>query len=183
MTLKSAILAVGLMLAAGTARAEGLTLTSPDLTDGGTMPERHVLEGFGCHGGNLSPALAWSGAPAGTESFVVTAYDPDAPTGSGWWHWVVFNLPAATDGLPQGAGSGSAAPPEGAVQSRTDFGPPGYGGACPPQGDAPHRYIFTVHALKVPSLPLDASAAPAMVGFYVHANSLASARLTVTYGR
>ena len=148
------------------------------------MPEASVLNGFGCTGGNRSPALAWKDAPAGTRSFAVTIYDPDAPTGSGWWHWGVFNLPASTSGLPAGAGD-PAKPnlPAGAVQNRTDFGTSGYGGPCPPQGDKPHRYIVTVHALKVESLPLGADAGGAMLGFYLGANALAKASLTFTFGR
>ncbi len=160
------------------------TITSPDITDGAPMAEAQVFSGFGCTGGNISPAVAWSGAPEGTESFALTVYDPDAPTGSGWWHWVVFNLPAETTALPAGAGSADGgALPDGAVQSRTDFGAHGYGGPCPPQGDAPHRYQVTIHALDVPSLPLDAEASGAMVGFMVHAHSLGSATVTGLYGR
>ena len=113
--------------------------------DGGKLPNRHVFNGMGYDGDNISPHLMWDDVPAGTKSFVVTCYDPDAPTGSGWWHWVVANLPADTRVLPQGAGSGQAELPEEAVQTRTDFGKAGYGGAAPPKGET-HRYIFTVHA-------------------------------------
>lgn len=148
------------------------------------MSEAQVFDGFGCSGDNISPALTWSGAPAGTKSFAITAYDPDAPTGSGWWHWVVFNLPADINTLPSGAGAASGeGMPDGAVQSRTDFGTPGYGGACPPEGDGPHRYQFKVWALDTDSLPLDASASGAMVGFYLNAHALDTATLQVTYQR
>lgn len=160
------------------------TLTSPDLPDGKPLPNAQVFNGFGCTGANVSPRLQWTGAPAGTKSFAVTVYDPDAPTGSGWWHWVVFNIPATTTELEAGAGeaAGSKAP-RGAVQSMTDFGAPGFGGACPPPGDKPHRYIFTVHALKVDSLPLDAKAPGAMVGYYLGQNTIAKASFTRTFGR
>ncbi|WP_205952815.1 kinase inhibitor [Pantoea stewartii] len=153
---------------------------SQDLHDGDKMPEKHVFNGMGYQGENVSPHLAWEDVPEGTKSFVVTCFDPDAPTGSGWWHWVVANLPADTTSLPQGAGSGKAALPAGAVQTRTDFGQAGYGGAAPPAGET-HRYIFSVHALDVESIEVDAGASGAMVGFNVHFHVLASASLTVHY--
>lgn len=172
------------LLLAVPATASAFELTSPDVNEKAPIAERHLFAGFGCTGGNVSPALAWKDAPAGTQSFAVTVYDPDAPTGSGWWHWVVFNLPASTTGLPAGAGD-TAKPtlPAGAVQSRTDFGAPGYGGPCPPQGDKPHRYVFTVYALKADKLPLGPDASGAMVGFNLNANALAKASLTAHYGR
>ncbi|MEB6335834.1 kinase inhibitor [Serratia rhizosphaerae] len=155
-------------------------LYSNDLQDGATMPEAQVFNGMGYQGENLSPHLAWSGAPAGSKSFVVTLFDPDAPTGSGWWHWVVANIPADVNELPTGAGSGQPGLPAGAIQTRTDFGQAGYGGAAPPQGER-HRYQFTVHALDVESIEVDANASGAMVGFNVHFHSLGSASLTVHY--
>lgn len=159
-------------------------LESPDLQRGGRIPETHVLNTFGCTGQNVSPALQWSNAPEGTKSFAVTVYDPDAPTGSGWWHWVVFNLPASATSLPQGAGIPKGEQlPAGAIQGRTDFGQPGYGGPCPPEGDKPHRYQFTVHALSTEKLPLDENASAAMVGFYIHNHSLGKAVLTAQFGR
>ena len=139
---------------------------------------------MGCTGQNISPALDWTNPPAGTRSFAVTAYDPDAPTGSGWWHWVMFNIPAGTSELPAGAGAPDASlAPQGAIQSRTDFGVPGYGGPCPPEGDTPHRYIFTVFALSVDALPLDENAPGAMVGFFLNANVIDKASFEATYGR
>ncbi|WP_029569812.1 kinase inhibitor [Pantoea ananatis] len=153
---------------------------SQDLHDGEKMPEKHVFNGMGYQGDNLSPHLAWEDAPEGTKSFVITCFDPDAPTGSGWWHWVVANIPAETTSLPQGAGSGKAALPAGALQTRTDFGQAGYGGAAPPAGET-HRYIFSVHALDVDKIDVDEGASGAMVGFNVHFHVLASASLTVHY--
>jgi Raf kinase inhibitor-like YbhB/YbcL family protein len=125
--------------------------------------------------------LSWTPGPDGTLSYALTCYDPDAPTGSGWWHWVVFNIPANVTSLPKGFAADDATIP-GLVQSRTDFGKPGYGGPCPPPGK-PHHYIFTVYALKVKSLDLDANASGAMVGFYIGMNKLAKAKITAIYSR
>jgi len=157
-------------------------LTSKNVKDGGTLPEAQVFNGFGYSGGNVSPQLAWEGAPAGTKSFVLTMYDPDAPTGSGWWHWVVINIPGSVNELPEGAGSGKGKFPNGALQTTPDFGAPGYGGAAPPAGPK-HHYVFTIHALKVDHLDLDENASAAMVGFMANSTSLAKATLTVTFGK
>lgn len=166
------------------AHAAGFTLSSPTIKPGSTLTEAQVFNGFGCTGKNISPALAWSGVPAGTKSLAVTVYDPDAPTGSGWWHWVVYNLPAATTGLPEGAGSADGKGlPAGAVQGRTDFGAAAFGGACPPVGDKPHRYIFTVFALKTEKIELPADASAALVGYMLNANKLGSASFTAKFGR
>ena len=170
------------ILFAHTAHAAEFTLAGPTLNPAATLAMQHVLNGHGCEGGNISPALAWQNAPAATKSFAVTAYDPDAPTGSGWWHWVVFNIPASVTSLPEGA-SNTGKLPAGAVDSLTDFGAPGYGGACPPKGDKPHRYIFTVYALDAPALDLKPGAMPAMVGFMLGKHTLAKASVTVTFGR
>ncbi len=155
-------------------------LFSNDLKDGEKMPERYVFNGMGYKGDNISPHLAWDDAPTGTKSFVVTVYDPDAPTGSGWWHWLVANIPANIRVLPQGAGSGKAGLPEQALQTRTDYGKAGYGGAAPPAGET-HRYIFTVHALDVETIDVGENDSGAVVGFNVHFHSLGSASLIVTY--
>lgn len=158
------------------------TLVAPDLASRGRVTAAHVFNGMGCAGQNISPTLQWSNPPAGTKSFAVTAYDPDAPTGSGWWHWVMYNIPAATTGLPAGAGNGRNAP-RGSAQGTTDFGTKGYGGPCPPVGDAPHHYIFTLFALKVDRLDLPGNATAAMVGYNLNANKLGTARVTSLYGR
>ncbi len=186
LTLLIAVLALPLAGAAE-APASGsgeFKLMSSELVAGGRLELRHVFNGFGCTGGNVSPALSWSGAPAGTKSFAVTVYDPDAPTGSGWWHWVLIDIPAAVSALAAGAGdvtSGKA--PKGSTQMTTDFGKPGFGGACPPAGDKPHRYVFTVFALKVDRLGVDPGATAAMAGFMLNANALAKTGFTVYYGR
>lgn len=168
------------ILSTGIARAE-MKLGSDDMREGGQLAAEQVLNGFGCKGGNISPSLSWTGAPAGTRSFALTVYDPDAPTGSGWWHWTVFNIPPDVSALSQGA-SGTEKLPKGAIEGRTDFGEPGYGGACPPPGK-PHRYVFTLHALKVDRLSIDDKASAAMLGFNLGANTLETAKLTVLYGR
>lgn len=160
------------------------SLSSPQVANGAYVPSQQVFSGFGCTGGNTSPALSWINPPDGTRSFAVTVYDPDAPTGSGWWHWVVFNIPATASSLPVGAGSvDSHLAPSGAVESRTDFGMTGYGGPCPPVGDTPHHYLFTIYALNVDKLPLTSDTMPAMVGYYIHQHMLGSARITALYGR
>jgi Raf kinase inhibitor-like YbhB/YbcL family protein len=187
----SAALALG-MLAAWPASASDIVpkskatmkLSSAEIKPGATINDEHVFNGFGCTGKNVSPALTWSGAPAGTKSFALTVYDPDAPTGSGFWHWVVFNIPANTTKLAKNAGDVKAnLMPAGAVQSRTDFGVPGYGGPCPPKGDKPHRYIFTVYAVDADHLDADANMSAAVIGFNLHFHSLATGTFTGKYGR
>jgi Raf kinase inhibitor-like YbhB/YbcL family protein len=181
--LGSALFAAALVAALPAAAAD-FKLTSADVKAGGTIDNTYVFKGFGCAGDTMSPALAWSGAPAGTKSFAITVYDPDAPTGSGWWHWTVANIPPTNSGLVRGAGDAAGKGlPAGAVQTRTDFGAPGYGGPCPPQGDKPHRYVFTVYALKVDKLDIDANASAALLGFMIHFNTLGKATFTSTYGR
>lgn len=167
--------------ASAPAFSELFTVQSKVFKNGGTLAEPQVLDGFGCKGANISPDLSWTGAPKDTKAFAITMYDPDAPTGSGWWHWVVFNIPATVTSLAKGAGSKGGTMPAGAIQSRTDFGSPGYGGPCPPPGK-PHRYIFKVYALKAP-IELKEDASAAMVGFQLNQNKLAEAVLNTEYGR
>ena len=164
--------------------ANAFEVQSASIAPGGTFAAAQYYEGFGCTGGNLSPALAWRDAPAGTRSFAVTVYDPDARTGSGWWHWMIVNLPATTQSLPEGAGRiDTKALPPGAFQIRNDYGAAAYGGPCPPAGSAPHHYVFTVYALKTAQLELPRDASPALAGFMIHANAIGSAQMTVRYGR
>ncbi len=164
-----------------------MTLTSTSFEDDDYLGNAHILSeahGFGCAGGNQSPQLTWSGAPEGTESFALTCFDPDAPTGSGFWHWVVVNIPPATTSLELGAGAADNGKlPAGALQVRTDFGAPGYGGPCPPAGDHPHRYLFTLHAVGVAALPVTADTSAAVVGFQLHFNTLDKASLMGLYKR
>jgi len=170
---------------ATTTEAQGtFRLTSKDIAPNATIAAAQTFNGFGCTGANVSPSLAWSGAPAGTKSFALTMYDPDAPTGSGWWHWVVYNIPAKAKAIAAGAGDAKKnALPAGSAQGNTDFGTPGYGGPCPPAGDKPHRYIFTLYALKVEKLDIPAGATAAFVGFNINGNKLGSATFTAMYGR
>jgi len=168
----------------GAQSAGRFTLSSTELAQGRQIPLAQVFGGMGCNGRNLSPSLAWRGAPAGTKSFALTLYDPDAPTGSGWWHWVVYDIPASASSIAGGAGDAAKKLlPAGAVQGNTDFGAPGYGGPCPPQGDKPHRYVFTLYALKTDRLDVPANATAAYVGFNIHANAIGKATFTALYGR
>lgn len=172
---RTAILATLMASAlAAPAFADGFTLTSPDIAEGQQLSSDFVFQGFGCEGGNVAPTLEWSGAPEGTESFAITVYDPDAPTGSGWWHWFAFNIPAEVTSLP----GGGEVP---GVQLTNDYGATGFGGACPPPGEV-HRYEFTVHALGT-TLEIDGSVSNALAGFMVNANSIASSSITAVYNR
>lgn len=172
------------MMVTLSAAAADFKLSSAEVKAGGTLTAEQVFNGFGCTGGNVSPSLSWSGAPADTQSYALTVYDPDAPTGSGWWHWVVINIPASVHSLAKGAGAPqSQSLPAGAEQVRTDFGIKGFGGACPPMGDKPHRYIFTVFALKSPKLDVPADATAALAGYMINGNVLAKTSFTAYYGR
>lgn len=180
---KTTFLLLALLLTIGTVHGQGtFTLTSANLGGEATLQEE--FDGFGCTGKNQSPQLAWENAPAGTKSFAVTMYDPDAPTGSGWWHWLVFDIPADVDALAPGAGNPKLnLMPKGAIQSLTDYGAQGYGGPCPPKGHGLHQYIITVHALKAEKLGLDAEANAAVVGYYLYQNTLAKASIVAYYER
>ena len=158
------------------AMALPFAVTSPDIKNGETFTNEFVFSGFGCTGANKAPKLEWGGAPADAKYFAVTMYDPDAPTGSGWWHWSVINIPPSTSALDP------AKLPEGAISTRTDYGTTGYGGPCPPVGDKPHRYILTVYALK-DKVPLEAEVPAAQVGYYINSLKIGEASLTAYYGR
>jgi Raf kinase inhibitor-like YbhB/YbcL family protein len=158
------------------------SVVSDDLVDQASLPMAHVAASAG--GDNISPHLSWSGFPAQTQSFVVTCFDPDAPTTSGWWHWVVVDVPVSTTVLPRGAGSADGDRlPAGAFHVPTDFGVGGYGGAAPPPGDHPHRYLFAVHAVDAPTLGLDDSVRAAVVGFNLTFHTLARAVIAPTFQR
>lgn len=170
------------LLNIGSVCAQEFTLKSDDLS--GQLTETQVFSGFGCNGKNISPSLKWIDAPKNTKSFAVSVYDPDAPTGSGWWHWVIFNISSDINELKADAGNPQKGlAPKGSIQSVTDFGEPGFGGACPPEGDKPHAYIFTVYALDVAKLDLDEKAPPGMVGFFLNQHVIAKASLIAYYGR
>jgi Raf kinase inhibitor-like YbhB/YbcL family protein len=158
------------------------TVTSSDVSDGGTMPTPQVSGVMGAGGEDRSPQLSWSGFPEGTRSFAVTVYDPDAPTASGFWHWAVANIPASVTELPSGAGDkNSQNLPDGAIQLRNDAGFAGYVGAAPPPGHGPHRYFVVVHAVDTDALDVDADTTPAVLGFNLAFHSLARATLVATY--
>jgi len=164
--------------------AQGFELLSNDIQAGKPMPKAQEYQGFGCDGGNISPQLAWREVPADTKSFAVTAYDPDAPTGSGWWHWIAYNISADVRELPRDAGNPtSSSAPAGMVQHRTDYGTPGFGGACPPQGDKAHRYQFKLFALDVDRLDITPESSAALVGFMINAHKLGMAELEALYQR
>lgn len=172
------------LLLAAAGQAAAFKLESPDIKSGATIDKKFEANVFGCTGENKSPALRWSAAPKDTRSFAVTVYDPDAPTGSGWWHWSVINIPATVMELKPDAGNASNANlPSGARQVRIDYGVAGWGGMCPPPGDKPHRYVFTVHALKTDKLDIPADATAALAGFMINANSIGKASFTAKYGR
>lgn len=181
--MKKLISTLILALVASSAQAAGFTVTSSDYpTQMGTnISMAHVFNGFGCTGENKSPAISWSGAPRNTKSYAVTIYDPDAPTGSGWWHWVVFNIPADVTALPTNASENGL--PQGAVQSRTDFGSEAYGGPCPPKGERAHRYVVAVHALDVETLDLKPESSGALVGYMLNEHRLGKAQMVAKFGR
>lgn len=171
-------------IAVMTGPAWALEISSPGIGKDHKIPNKYVANSFGCSGGNLSLPLAWKGVPADAKSLAITIYDPDAPTGSGFWHWLVVNLPPSATGLPEGAGAaGNGKLPAGAVQARNDAGTAAYFGPCPPKGDKPHRYIVTIFAVKTDKLSIDANTSGAVVGFNLHFNTLAKASVTYTYGR
>jgi Raf kinase inhibitor-like YbhB/YbcL family protein len=173
---KTALLLSAFIISFNIVSSQTFTLKSTDI--GGQATQKQFFNGMGCSGQNVSPQLSWENTPEGTTYFAVTMYDKDAPTGSGFWHWVIFNIPATVTELKSGAGelSKKLAPKE-AIQSITDFGKPGYGGPCPPAG-APHQYLITVYALKS-KIELDKNASPAMVGFYLNSNMISKASIVM----
>ncbi|GAB3114974.1 YbhB/YbcL family Raf kinase inhibitor-like protein [Aestuariicella hydrocarbonica] len=178
------VLIFGLAVAASSALAGEFSLTSQTIHEGAMLTNEQVFNGFGCSGENISPDLKWTSGPSGTKSYALTVYDPDAPTGSGWWHWIAYNIPANVTEFSKNAGTEDGALlPAGVVQGRSDFGSYSFGGACPPEGDNAHRYIFTVHALKTEHIELPKDASAALIGFMINANSLGKATLVATYGR
>lgn len=179
LSLRATPVALLFALAAAPALAADFSLTVSGIKNGQAVAAENYWNNFGCSGGNVMPKLEWKNAPTGTKSFAVTFYDKDAPTGSGFWHWVAYNIPADTQGLPGGANGGSL--PAGAVEGNTDLGKPGFFGPCPPVGRK-HHYVWTVHALKTDALAVDKNASPALVGFYLWQNRLGEASVTVTAG-
>ena len=159
-------------------------LFSTNIEQGATINNKHVFNGFGCAGKNLSPQLSWAGAPLGTKGYALTVYDPDAPTGSGWWHWVLINIPANYTSLPINFGEKNQFKLEDNItQVKNDFGNFNFGGPCPPKGDKPHRYIFTIHALRIDNLELQDSATAAMAGYMINQSTIGKASFTAFFAR
>ncbi len=166
------------------AQAGSFALHSNDIRKGEFMDNKHEFNGFGCTGGDLSPHLKWENAPEGTKSFAITVYDPDAPTGSGWWHWQVVNVPTSVTELETGAGSTNTNLSfKGSRQISNDYGIEGFGGACPPEGDGVHRYRFTVHALSVNKLELPENASGALTGYMINQHTIESSSIESLYER
>lgn len=166
------------------AQAGSFSLISKDISHGEMMDNKQEFNGFGCTGGDLSPHLKWENAPEGTKSFAITVYDPDAPTGSGWWHWQVVNVPTSVTELATGAGSTNTSPLfKGSRQIRNDYGVEGFGGACPPEGHGVHRYRFTVHALSVDKLELPENASGALTGYMINQHTIESSSIESLYER
>lgn len=164
--------------------ASSFTLSSKDIEANEFMNSAQEFNGFGCKGSDLSPHLIWSNAPEGTKSFAVTVFDPDAPTGSGWWHWQIVNIPASVNELTVNAGSTKDSnAPAGSLQIKNDYGKPGFGGACPPEGHGTHRYQFTVYALSVEKFELPEDASGALAGYMINANTIESSTIEALYKR
>ena len=171
------------LLASMSVSADSFKLNSSDIEKGKHMKKAQEFEGFGCKGGNISPQLTWSNPPEGTKAFAILAYDPDAPTGSGWWHWQIVNIPQNVNSLSAGAGNiSNKLIPKGSLQIENDYGLKGFGGACPPKGHGVHHYQFTIHALSK-KLELPEGASGALTGYMVKANSLASDTIEALYQR
>jgi len=173
---------VSLAMSSSLLLSGGFTLKSSEIS--GQIGMEQVYNGFGCTGENISPSFTWENAPEGTKSFAITLFDKDAPTGSGWWHWIVFDIPKKVSSLVKNSGNIDLdIMPKEAIQSITSFGTYGYGGACPPVGHGPHQYLFTIHALDVDSLGIDKNASPALAGFMMHSHTLAKAAVVGYYSR
>lgn len=155
--------------------AGNFTLTSANI--GGQLTKSEEFNGFGCNGSNLSPAFTWNDVPKGTKSFALTVYDPDAPTGSGWWHWQIVNIPASVNKIDSGT------VPKGALEIINDYGKIGFGGPCPPEGDKAHQYIFTIHALDVETLAVESKTNAPIVGYYINAHTIEKASIISYYQR
>jgi Raf kinase inhibitor-like YbhB/YbcL family protein len=178
------LFSLGALVASQPLLADTFSLSSKDIAQGQFMSKQQEFQGFGCSGDDSSPHLKWSNPPKGTKSFAITVHDRDAPTGSGWWHWQVVNIPSDVSELGTGAGAISGKNmPKGAVQIKNDYGNPSFGGACPPAGHGVHHYRFTVHALSVESLALPDDPSGALAGYMINANTIESSTIEALYQR
>lgn len=176
MTFKTIIASAALALSALAANAEDFNIQSPDIANGGTFAAAQFWNNFGCTGENVRPSFTWSGAPEGTKSFAITLYDKDAPTGSGFWHWVVYNIPGSATGID------GKSLPAGAIANNTDVGTPDYAGPCPPEGTK-HNYVYTLHALKTEKIEIPAGATAPLAGFFIYNNTIATTTLSAAASR
>ena len=175
---------LSLSVSASVFSADSLTLSSQDIAQGEYMSNAQEFNGFGCSGGNLSPHLKWTDPPIGTKSFAITAYDPDAPTGSGWWHWQIVNIPLTVMEITSGADDAKTnVALKDSMSIENDYGSRGFGGVCPPEGHGVHHYRFTVHALSVEKLELPESASGALTGYMINANTIESSTIESLYKR
>jgi len=180
LTYKNVIILFCIVFFNNTLVAKGLTLTSQDLI--GQMSINQVFNGFGCSGKNMSPQLKWISSPIGTKSFAITIYDPDAPTGSGWWHWIIFDISKDVNQILTNASVLNILP-KGVIQSKTDFGKNEFGGACPPKGSKAHAYITTIYALDIDRLGLDENTNPALVGYMINLHTIEKSSIVTYYKR
>ncbi len=157
--------------------------SSSDITPKSIIVDEFVYKGFGCEGKNLSPQISWQAVPAKTKSLALTIFDADAPTGSGWWHWLIFNIPTKYNELKQGFSSNSFNLVDGINQSRNDYSEYGYGGPCPPKGDKKHRYIFTLYALDIEKIDVKQDASPALVSFLIRQHIIRKSSFEAFYQR
>ena len=184
-TFVAGIMALGLCMGASAA-SPTFTLSSPDLPAGKPIADKFTADAWGCHGGNESPVLQWANAPAGTKSFALLMFDPYRPPSSGWWHWVVYDIPASSKELPHNAGQpGNSGMPQGAKQAKADGEAPEahYYGPCPDAGDPPHHYTFTVYALSVDHLDVPATSTPANIEATLLPKTLAKASIVRLFSR
>lgn len=179
-TFKKVIVLSSIVLFSNSLFSKGLLLTSPDLQ--GQVSKNQVFNGFGCIGKNISPELKWNNAPKGTKSFAISIYDPDAPTGSGWWHWLAFDISKNTNHIVSNASSLNTLP-KGTIQGKSDYGKNKFGGACPPKGDKSHAYITTIYALDVEKLGLDKNASSALTGYMLNAHTIEKSSIINYYQR
>ena len=184
LTILFSFLIIGSLISCQSIPGNQFTLTSKDIKNNSIIDKKHIFNSFGCKGSNISPQLSWKNAPKETKSFALTVYDPDAPTGSGCWHWIVLNIPNHYDKLSSNFGKKEIFRfKNGIMQIKNDYGLYSFGGPCPPEGDKDHHYIFTIYALKTDKIILNRSASAAKAGFMINNNTIAKASFIAKYSR